>query len=389
MKKLLTILIAFVATVTASAQYSNNTAYDFYNDDFDWRWDIRVRITDGINNGLITRWESNRLYKRLERVEQQEYAYVNDGVYEPWEQDEIWEEIQWLHRQVGIQLRDGDRTFYGYNRPGVVFYGYPSWYYNGGYSFRRYDNWGYGSVRYGYAARCYTPRYYGNNRVYAERYPYRQRNVYYNNGNNRNSGYNSNRESTRNRTYGSRSSSGRGNSTDYNNRNDDSYSRGTTPSVGRMDDNETRSAATPRVYSPSTRSYDRTNSMSTNRNSTAPESVLPDRSDSRGSRANGAILTRPETPQRSSEPQINRSPSSESFNRTRSSSPQRSPQTQRSTPDRSHNEPRSAAPQRSAPEVRSNPTERANGSRTNSSRGTEGRTKVPETSRTNSPRGGN
>ncbi|MBK9508709.1 MAG: hypothetical protein IPO04_04150 [Cytophagaceae bacterium] len=122
MKKVLAVLAMIVMGNVALAQYDYDDydSYDgpdryFYDEDFDWRWDVRVRISDGISNGLLTQREANRLYNRLEDVERKEYAYQSDGVYSSWEQDEIWEDVVWLNRQLGVELRDLDRRYYGYS----------------------------------------------------------------------------------------------------------------------------------------------------------------------------------------------------------------------------------------------------------------------------------
>ena len=66
-------LILFGATATAQYDYNDEygTSYDdpdryFYDENFDWRWDVRVRISDGIDNGSLTRREADRLYNKLE-----------------------------------------------------------------------------------------------------------------------------------------------------------------------------------------------------------------------------------------------------------------------------------------------------------------------------------
>ena len=111
-------LILFGAT--AFAQYDYNDDYGsssngpdryFYNEDFDWRWDVRVRISDGIDNGMLTRNEANRLYNKLERIERKEYAFQADGYLSAYEQDEIWDDVVDLNRLIGIELRDWDRTY--------------------------------------------------------------------------------------------------------------------------------------------------------------------------------------------------------------------------------------------------------------------------------------
>ncbi|MDP5140547.1 MAG: hypothetical protein NWP83_08780, partial [Spirosomaceae bacterium] len=161
-------LLSFVAVLAVNAQTSRDFRpdFDYYGEEFDWRWDVRVRISDGINSGLITRSEANRLYNRLENIEQKEYTYAADGFYDAWEQNDVWEDVQWLHNRVGLELRDNDRIYYGFNRVGVAYYGYPNWWYNGGYSFNRFDRRGFGSISIGYAPQCFVPVWVPNRTVY-------------------------------------------------------------------------------------------------------------------------------------------------------------------------------------------------------------------------------
>ncbi|UBM57470.1 hypothetical protein LAG90_11635 [Marinilongibacter aquaticus] len=170
MKKLITMLaVLLVALSSATAQRYYDDRY-FYDEEFDWHWDIRVRISDGINSGYLTNWEANRLYRRLERVEQKEYRYMADGRYTSWEQNIIWNDVVWLNRQVGIYLADIDMPFYGFGHIYVGFNTYPFWYnryYINGWNFHRFDRLGWGSVRYGYTPRYYYPR---NNRYVHKNY---------------------------------------------------------------------------------------------------------------------------------------------------------------------------------------------------------------------------
>ena len=69
-------MILFGANVNAQYDYNDEygTSSDgpdryFYDENFDWRWDIRVRISDGADNGSLTRREADRLYNKLERIE--------------------------------------------------------------------------------------------------------------------------------------------------------------------------------------------------------------------------------------------------------------------------------------------------------------------------------
>jgi hypothetical protein len=156
-------LVLFGASV--KAQYDDSDSYGsvydspdryFYEEDFDWRWDVRVRISDGINQGRITQREANRLYNKLERLERKEFAFQADGYFSDFEQQEIWDEVVGLNRQVGLELRDFDRAYYGYS--GMAFRGYLPWYQRGGYDFYRFDRRGFGSIRLGYSPRHFYPR---------------------------------------------------------------------------------------------------------------------------------------------------------------------------------------------------------------------------------------
>jgi hypothetical protein len=183
MKKYMIAAMILIASISSAiAQYDNRDyAYNddryYYDNEFDWHWDIRVRISNGIQRGLITRRESDLLYRRLEDLERKEYAYQSDGFFTGWEQQEIWDDVVYLNRRVGLELSDYDRNFYGFDVYGYDRRGYSRWYYQGGYDFFRFDKRGFGSIRLGYVPR---PNYYGwyrhqNNRV-AQRYCNERRN---------------------------------------------------------------------------------------------------------------------------------------------------------------------------------------------------------------------
>ncbi len=173
MKKLIIVsVLLFFLFFGAKAQYydygndvnrrSYNNGLDdekyYYEEDFDWHWDVRVRISKGIERGLLTRNEANRLYRQLENVERKEYAYQEDGRFSAWEQQEIWDDVVALHRNLGMELSDLDRHFYGFDVLGYNRQGFGRWFYNGGYDFYRFDKRGFGSIRFGYVPR---PNYYG------------------------------------------------------------------------------------------------------------------------------------------------------------------------------------------------------------------------------------
>jgi len=71
MKKYWMAVMIVISTISSTmAQYDNRDyAYNddrfYYDNDFDWHWDIRVRISDGIQRGQLTQYESNMLYRRF------------------------------------------------------------------------------------------------------------------------------------------------------------------------------------------------------------------------------------------------------------------------------------------------------------------------------------
>ncbi len=203
-------LAVFVMSFTnAWSQYKYDRPEEryHYDEDFDWRWDVRVRISQGQNSGRLTSREVRRLYRKLERIERNEYDYQSDGYYSGREQDEIWEDVQDLHRSIGLELNDWDRTYYGFSRPGYAYRGYFNWYDRNNYDFYRFDKRGYGSISFGYRPRYYEPRY---NRSYGYHYD-NHRNDHDRNNRNDNRGrddkskdWNKNRRGDSNPDYGSR-----------------------------------------------------------------------------------------------------------------------------------------------------------------------------------------
>jgi hypothetical protein len=170
MRKLMMILgLLLVTNLVVSAQYNYDRPADryHYDEDFDWRWDARVRISDGQNNGSLTNREARRLYRKLERIERCEYDFQSDGYYSGREQDEIWEDVQDLNRSIGLELNDWDRTYYGFSRPGYAYRGYSNWYDRNNYDFYRFDKRGFGSITFGYRNRFYVPQ---QNRSYGYHY---------------------------------------------------------------------------------------------------------------------------------------------------------------------------------------------------------------------------
>lgn len=199
--------MVMITIVSVNAQYdnqdyANNDDRYYYDNEFDWHWDIRVKISNGIQSGLLTQNESNRLYGILEDVERKEYAYQADGVFSSWEQQEIWNNVIYLNQRLGIELNDYDRNFYGFDVYGYDRRGYNKWFYQGGYDFNRFDKRGFGSIRIGYAPR---PNYYGwyrnNNNYIAQRY-YSDRRSYDYRGNNQRGFERSNRDRNFGNQYG-------------------------------------------------------------------------------------------------------------------------------------------------------------------------------------------
>jgi len=241
--------MVFTTIFSANAQYGGvydnySNGYDddryYYDDEFDWHWDIRVRISNGIQNGLITRTESNRLYRRLEDVERKEYAYLSDGIFSGWEQQEIWDDVAYLNRQVGIELYDFDRRFYGFDMAWNVQRGYPRWYYQGGFDFYRFDRRGFGTIRLGYVPRPNYNGWYRNDRnrvgreYYSERSRYRTNNGIYDNRTSRN---NNDRNSRNDRYDNNRRNDNERSSRENNNPRNDNE-RGSRENNNPRNDNE-------------------------------------------------------------------------------------------------------------------------------------------------------
>lgn len=356
------VVLGFVAVSTANAQSSRDFRpdFDYYDDEFDWRWDVRVRISDGISNGLLTRSEANRLYRRLERIEEKEYAYAADGFYDTWEQDDVWRDVQLLHRRVGLELSDYDRLYYGFNPVGIAFTGYPRWWYNGGYNFYRFDRRGWGSIRVGYTPRYFVPVWVPNRTIYINNYhSYGHR--YYRTDNRNRVVYYDRNTNVRDVTRSPRTS-GR-NEAVYNRNNDNRRAVGVTSNSGSRSSSVERSrSAAPNQNTTRTRTYTRSSESLNRSNGVDTRSREVNRPTTR---TNGGEYSRPvapsssrvETPSRSS---TNRS---ESFNRSSSSSSSRS-----ATPSRNYE--------------RSSSNSRSSGSVNRSS--SSSRTKVPEASRSSS-----
>lgn len=155
MKKWIVLVTVFFIGFAAKAQYGAGPDRYFYDEEFDWRWDVRVRISDGHRSGYLTNREARRLYNRLEDIERKEWAFQSDGYYSVWEQDEIWYDVVELNRLIGLELTDWDRRYYGYS--GVVISGRLPWYFGSTYDFYRFDRRGYGTIHVGYAPRVYYP----------------------------------------------------------------------------------------------------------------------------------------------------------------------------------------------------------------------------------------
>ncbi|MCP9766729.1 hypothetical protein EGI22_02330 [Lacihabitans sp. LS3-19] len=221
MRALVIFLGMILFGATSFAQYDYNNTYNgpdryFYNEDFDWRWDVRVRISDGMNTGQLTNREAKRLYNQLEQIERKEYAFQADGYFSAFEQDEIWNDVTYLNRMIGIELTDWDRTYYGYSVRGLAYRGYSPWYTGSSYDFYRFDRRGYGSISIGYSPRVFFPHnhVYYNNRSYSSNWNNRNDSKRNDRGGdyNRNNSWNNN--SKNNRTWGN----DKNNNRDYNNR---------------------------------------------------------------------------------------------------------------------------------------------------------------------------
>lgn len=212
-------MMVMITIISVNAQYgnqdyANNDDRYYYDNDFDWHWDIRVKISNGIQQGLLSQNESTKLYRILENVERKEYTYQADGVFSSWEQQDMWDNVIYLNQRLGIELNDYDRNFYGFDVYGYDRRGYNKWFYQGGYDFNRFDKRGFGSIRLGYVPRPnYNGWYRNNNNQIAHKY-YSDRRFKENRGNNQggnrdsrgNADYSRNRPSGNN--YGRNNSQG-------------------------------------------------------------------------------------------------------------------------------------------------------------------------------------
>jgi hypothetical protein len=223
--KIMMLVLMPMLFATAQRQYNGSNRYDsdnieryFYDDDFDWRWDVRVRITNGLDAGNLTNREANRLYNKLENLERKEYAFQADGIFTDFEQQEIWDDVVWLNRQIGLELYDADRSYYGYTMQ--AYRGFYPWYSNG-YSFNRFDNFGFGSMSLGY----YSRNYYSHNHHYQS-----YRNNSYGNRNSRTFG-NDQRRGERNVDWSKNNGSERGSSS---NRGNDEFKRQRASNEGQV-----------------------------------------------------------------------------------------------------------------------------------------------------------
>jgi hypothetical protein len=223
--KIMMLVLMPMLFATAQRQYNGSNRYDsdnieryFYDDDFDWRWDVRVRITNGLDAGNLTNREANRLYNKLENLERKEYAFQADGIFTDFEQQEIWDDVVWLNRQIGLELYDADRNYYGYTMQ--AYRGFYPWYSNG-YSFNRFDNFGFGSIGLGY----YSRNYYSHNHHYQS-----YRNNSYGNRNSRTFG-NDQRRGERNVDWSKNNGSERGANS---NRGNDEFRRQRSSNEGQV-----------------------------------------------------------------------------------------------------------------------------------------------------------
>ncbi len=167
MKKSIIIAIIILGNIDYGfAQLSikiNRLPKYYYSQVFDWHWDIRVRISDGRNNGLLSPNETYRLYNRLKHIESNEFQYQSDGYYSSFEQQRIWNEVIYLNKKIGIELTDCDRNFYGFDARGVNRRGFGAYFDRNGCDFNRFDKKGFGSIQYGFKPRYEYQNYCQNN----------------------------------------------------------------------------------------------------------------------------------------------------------------------------------------------------------------------------------
>lgn len=86
-------------------------SYHRWNYDYapqNWNAAARNRIIDGQRRGLITGFESRRLFRELQRVEEIEYDYSRNGYFSNRERNNLIQEIQELNRDISHYSNDND-----------------------------------------------------------------------------------------------------------------------------------------------------------------------------------------------------------------------------------------------------------------------------------------
>lgn len=88
-------------------RWENNYAPDH------WEQIAGRKIADGERRGLITRYEARRLYRYIDRVDQEERRYRRNGSFSRRERAQLADEIHDLFRDIQNQMHDDD-VVYGY-----------------------------------------------------------------------------------------------------------------------------------------------------------------------------------------------------------------------------------------------------------------------------------
>ncbi len=98
-----------------------NHAWDHAYAPMNWNRDTQLRISDGQRRGLITDFESRRLFRELDRVVQREQDYGRNGYFSQRERENLIDDIRDLNQEISRQMHDDD------------FYKRNSWFFRNGY----------------------------------------------------------------------------------------------------------------------------------------------------------------------------------------------------------------------------------------------------------------
>ncbi len=129
------IAVAIAGSLAAGAASANGTTLHYYSDgdavarhvqyyERDWHRNVmsspaiderEARIADrierGAQSGQLTRQETWRLRRQLERVQEKERAFVADGRLAPWEERELMRDLDRLAANLRYERHDEDRRY--------------------------------------------------------------------------------------------------------------------------------------------------------------------------------------------------------------------------------------------------------------------------------------